>query len=301
MRVEAPTTMMQAYQQGRANRRQDRLDEQKLAFDVFDESRARKKHELQMDTGIENLRNKKTMNPLMESLALYKNKLAYGTLDADIAENAEISDNLIKQNRIKQAKMLSDLDALQTKRLQQDYLPQTGSVFSTGATPEILSKREESAGYRDELVSKGLLSGIQDLDIDMALNRPVQALAEETAKWDEDFREELPEEYYDLAGLNYTNKFEYPIRLLDDQNQLSTLGYEKAFDLYDIEDKRLKDTKENLETFTEQQKSIKELLKAPKQNKDAINDAMNTLKIYRELFGFGQGGLMNLQGVTGGK
>lgn len=301
MRVEAPTTMMQAYQQGRQNRRQDRLDDQKLAFDVFDESRARKKHELQMDTGIENLRNKKTMNPLMESLALYKNKLSYGTLEDDIAENAEITDNLIKKNRIKQATMLSDLDALQTKRLQQDYLPQTGSVFNTGATPEALAKRKESAGYRDELVGKGLLSGIQDLDIDIATNRPVKALAEETAKWGDDMRKELPEQFYDLAGLNYTNKFEYPIELLADQNKLSELGYESAFELHDLTKADLADRKKNMKGYKEEQDKARILMENPKANEDEIKDAINKLKMYREIFGLGQSGLLNLQGVKGGK
>lgn len=301
MRVEAPTTFMQAYQQGRANRRQDRLDEQKLAFDVFDESRARRKHELQMDTGIENLRNKKTMNPLMESLALYKNKLAYGTLDADIAENAEITDNLIKMNRIKQAQALSNLDADQTKRFQQDYLPQTGSVFSTGNTPEEIAKINENAALRDELVSKGLTSGIQDLDIDIASNRPVQALAEKTAEIDEEIRTVFPQAYDSLAALNYTNKFEYPITLLDDQNKLAEKGYEAAFKLHGLQKKQLGEEEKNLEGLIRESEELKKLLKNPEKNKEAIQDKISTLKIYRDIFGLGQGGLMNLQGIKGGK
>lgn len=299
MRVEAPTTMMQAYQQGRANRRQDRLDEQKLAFDVFDESRARRKHELQMDTGIENLRNKKTMNPLMESLALYKNKLAYGTLDADIAENAEITDNLIKQNRIKQATMLSDLDALQTKRFQQDYLGQTGSIFNTGVTSDEMAKRTENAGLLAELTGKGLTSGIQDLDIDIALNEPNLTMAVDQAKEFAAQKKELPGRYQDMIMESVANKYEYPISLAYDQNTLSGKGFDQAFRLYDLKDKDLQEMEGNIEGYRKEQARVKDLLQDPKGNKDEINDAMNTLKIYRELFGFGQGGLLNMQ--QGGK
>lgn len=299
MRVEAPTTMMQAYQQGRANRRQDRLDEQKLAFDVFDESRARKKHELQMDTGIENLRNKKTMNPLMESLALYKNKLAYGTLDADIAENAEITDNLIKMNDIKQATQLSDLDNLQMKRNQRDYLSQTGSIYDTGVSSGEEEKRALNRGLTYDLVGKGLTSGIQDLDIDIALNQPNLTMAIDQAEEFATQKKELPGRYQDMIMQSVANKYEYPISLAYDQNTLSGKGFDQAFRLYDLKDKDLQEMEGNIEGYRKEQARVKDLLQDPKGNKDEINDAMNTLKIYRELFGFGQGGLLNMQ--QGGK
>ena len=301
MRVEAPTTMMQAYQQSRQNRRQDKLDDQKLAFDVFDESRARRKHELQMDTGIENLRNKKTMNPLMESLALYKNKLAYGTLEDDIAENAEITDNLIKMNDIKQATQLSDLDFNQMKRNQRNFLSQTGSVYDTGVSPDERKKRAENRGLTYDLVGRGLTSGIQDLDIDLALNRPNLTIAQDLAEEAGKYKKELPGRYQDMIMKKYSNKYEYPTELLYDQNTLSGLGYDHAFELHDLQVSDLKDTKENMKGYKEEQDRAKVLMDNPKANEDEIKDAINKLKMYREIFGLGQSGLLNLQGVKGGK
>jgi len=89
MRVEAPSTFMTAHQQSKDNQRRDKLDDQNLAFSIFNESRARAKHDYQMDMGEENVRHAKTMNPLLESIKLYENEYKWGTLDTDISQKKE--------------------------------------------------------------------------------------------------------------------------------------------------------------------------------------------------------------------
>ena len=80
MRVEAPTTFMTAYQQGRDNRRQDKLDSQNLAFTVFDEGRQRELHKYKMDKGSEDVRHLKTINPIIESLKKHDEQFAWDTI-----------------------------------------------------------------------------------------------------------------------------------------------------------------------------------------------------------------------------
>ena len=110
MRVEGPETFMTAYQQGRQNRRQDEQDNEKLAFSIFGEKRARDKHDAFIDRAEEDTRHAKTMNPLMESLRLYENQLKFNTLDSEISRHREKTRADKQSHILSEAKKISDLD-----------------------------------------------------------------------------------------------------------------------------------------------------------------------------------------------
>ena len=95
---------------------------------------------------------------------------------------------------------------------------------------------------------------------------------------------------YSLKLDNQNNRFSYPIQ---------TQVFEK-YQLLLIK-KQLGEEEKNLEGLIRESEELKKLLKNPEENKEAIQDKISTLKIYRDIFGLGQGGLMNLQGIKGGK
>ena len=147
--VEAPSTFMTSYQQGRQNRRQDRLDTQKLGFSVFDESRRRQKHKAQMDRAMEDTQHLKTMNPLLESLELYKNEKAWNTLDSDISRHKETTRHQKADNTLRERKLQSDVDNLWWQRNQGHLVEQ---YKDTGWTGDRIQGSKDQKARVDEMI-----------------------------------------------------------------------------------------------------------------------------------------------------
>tara|TARA_R100000655_G_scaffold45974_1_gene82778 strand:- start:17788 stop:18849 length:1062 start_codon:yes stop_codon:yes gene_type:complete len=199
MRVEAPNTFSTAYQQTKANRRQEKQDSQNLAFSIFNEKRARAKHQYQMDLGEEQVRHAKTVNPLMESLRLhenelkwgtldadigyaeertrhavemnplkesfarYKNKLAWDTVESDIANNKERTRHRKEANRINEANLLSDLEKQQYSAGQStNYLAEDSQYAGMGPTEEQRASILKRRGLMDDVMEQGLGATLQE-------------------------------------------------------------------------------------------------------------------------------------------
>lgn len=129
--VEAPSTFMTSYQQGRQNKRQDRQDNIKLGFTIFDEDRRREKHKAQMDRAMEDTRHLKTMNPFLESLEKYKNELKWSTLESDVIKSKDATKHQVISNVIRENDMRSDLDNIIWQRMQNPDLYGRGGAFSS--------------------------------------------------------------------------------------------------------------------------------------------------------------------------
>ena len=159
-RVEAPTTFMTAYQQGRQNRRQDKLDNQNLAFSVFDEKRNRDKHEAFIDRAEEDTRHAKTMNPLMESLRLYENELKWNTLDSSISRHKEETRHQKADHRLTEAKKTMEGDAYATEKLLRpdDY------NYSSGMDAEEQDMIGKTRDVVDKMKYEGVNLGRTELD-----------------------------------------------------------------------------------------------------------------------------------------
>ena len=219
MRVEAPTTMMQAYQQGRQNRRQDKLDDQKLAFSIFDEKRQRDKHELFIDSGEESLRHAKTMNPLMESLRLYENELKFNTLDSSIARHKEETRHQREKHLINEATMMSTLDNQQMKYGQGTSYLQDGSAYDSNITPDMGAKYDKKRDLMVDTQISGLDVANTELSTQGKLARMDDVFAGGIAKAfnEQGFSDYNNPIYKDAVD----NRYKYPNQIASGENILA--------------------------------------------------------------------------------
>jgi len=165
--VEAPSTFMTSYQQGRQNKRQDRQDNIKLGFTIFDEDRRREKHKAQMDRAMEDTRHLKTMNPFLESLERYKNELKWSTLESDVIRNKDATKHQVISNVIKENDMRSDLDNIIWQRMQNPDLYGRGGAFST----EEKGIMAENRGLLNRTIGGALGNQATDQDIEAIYKR----------------------------------------------------------------------------------------------------------------------------------
>ena len=223
MQVENPSVFSTSYQQTKANQRQSKQDDQKLAFSIFNEKRARGKHEYQMDLGEEQVRHAKTMNPLMESLRLHENELKWGTLDSDIGFAEERTrhaktmnpleehfqryknklawdtvDSSVQRHQrktewddirydLEEGRLMSNLDHQKTSRLQ------TADYKGTTTTPDQQAMLEKNRALKDQVIAGGLDSTLdsqlitKNMDaLDINMSGRVRKVGEESFKEDGD-------------------------------------------------------------------------------------------------------------------
>ena len=334
MRVEAPTTFMTAHQQSKDNQRRDRLDQQKLAFTIFDEKRARDKHQYQMDLGEEQVRHAKTMNPLMESLRLhenelkwgtlesdigyaeertrhakamnplqesfqrYKNKLAWDTVDSSIARHHEQTDWMERHNDLKESKLRSDLDHLKWTRKQ------TTDYYGTSATPEQNEAIAEQRALMDETVSKGLKGQIDDFDIQANQSYIDKQVGDYTVGRFDDAYLNDPDRMDSLASDILAGTLDMPARTKVNQYNLGFGDYNLQKYGQGMQWKVLEGMQDRYET---QQRIYKEKVELydkanelwEKGKKDAANDIYTRLEQMKNI-GLLQGGNMQ-QFMQGGK
>jgi hypothetical protein len=150
--VETPQTFMTAYQQGRQNRRQDKVDDQKLAFTIFDEDRRRAKHKAQMDRAMEDTRHLKTMNPFLESIDRYRATKSWSTLESDVIKNKDATKHQVLMNVTKERKAQSELDNAVWRYAQNPEAYGVSHRFGKEATESQKKKRS----YLDQTVEGAL-------------------------------------------------------------------------------------------------------------------------------------------------
>ena len=142
--VEAPTTFMSNYQASRQNKREDKQDSEKSLYSIYDEKRKRENHKAKIDMDEETQRHRMTMNPLSESIELYKNKLSWGTLDSDINRHREKTRNDKEEGLLRENQMESNLDWDLYTRGQNIDEYGAGQRFTTEQKDAVDAKRTNS-------------------------------------------------------------------------------------------------------------------------------------------------------------
>ncbi len=299
MRVEGPQTFMTAYQQGRQNRRQDEQDNQKLAFSIFGEKRARDKHDAFIDRAEEDTRAAKTMNPLMESLRLYENQLKFNTLDSSISRHREKTRADKQEHILSEAKKRSDLDYSTYSRGQDSS--QYG--YGTATTEKQQEKIDTRRGLMDKVVEGGLRETDTLQGIDADLNNIDALIARETGKQFTDTVANDPDRLRELASGIINNNYINPtLAKTEDYNKLfDQFGIDKRSrnyqgQLLDLGDARIKNQKLQQDEIDRLTIEEQELFDAGNNKK--ARDVSKRIEMLTKTLGLLQGG--NMQDVLGG-
>ena len=189
--VEAPTTFMSNYQASRQNKREDRQDSEKELYSIYNEERKRQNHKAKIDMDEETQRHRMTMNPLSESIELYKNKLSWGTLNSDISRHRAKTRNDKEEGLLREYQMESDLDWDLYTRGQNIDEYGAGQRFTPEQKDAIDAKRTnaDTIQHNDQTLKIS----------QQGLNADEQARLKETSA----FETKVSGKYYDTANKLY--------------------------------------------------------------------------------------------------